>query len=179
MYDSLFIKQVATLEKEITLYCHHRNVTVALLGNGKISQNDKKSRGKIYRQLTRQDNDKEKDKALGKDTDNDENVNFTFFKCFFSLSASVVGASGAGRSNTRGAGGRGGGGGGLGEDDTRAADIDQAIDRYDYLIAFPHPREGGGGGQEREEDGDEVSERVREGGGKERKTVEEGIFALI
>lgn len=52
--------------------------------------------------------------------------------------------------STNGTGGRGrgghsgGGGGGGGERDggnDGVADIDQTIDRYDYLIAFPHPRE--------------------------------------
>lgn len=42
-----------------------------------------------------------------------------------------------------GSGGGGGGGGEGGNGDGGVADIDQTIDRYDYLIAFPHPIEGG------------------------------------
>lgn len=44
--------------------------------------------------------------------------------------------AGVGRAN-RGGGGGGGGEGGGG--DGGIADIDQTIDRYDYLVAFPHP----------------------------------------
>lgn len=50
------------------------------------------------------------------------------------------GNSGGGSSS----GGGGGGGGGRSGDEDGVADIEQSIDRYDYLIAFPNPRERGG-----------------------------------
>lgn len=50
-----------------------------------------------------------------------------------------LGAGDGGGDSGIGVGGGGEGGGG----DGGVADIDQTIDRYDYLIAFPHPLEGG------------------------------------
>lgn len=59
----------------------------------------------------------------------------------------VPGAGGGRGGNTGRGRGEGGDERGIG-DDGEVADIDQSIDRYDYLIAFPHSREGrarGGG----------------------------------
>lgn len=58
-----------------------------------------------------------------------------------------VPGAGGGRGGNTGGRGRGDGGDdrGIG-DDGEVADIDQSIDRYDYLIAFPHSREGRGRG---------------------------------
>ncbi|CAM9287375.1 unnamed protein product [Ectocarpus sp. 12 AP-2014] len=53
----------------------------------------------------------------------------------------IPGGGGGGRGRGGLSGGGGGGGGERDGGNDGVADIDQTIDRYDYLIAFPHPRE--------------------------------------
>ncbi|CAN0068505.1 unnamed protein product, partial [Laminaria digitata] len=62
--------------------------------------------------------------------------------------------------------------GGRSGDDDGVADIDRAIDRYDYLIAFPNPRErsgqGSGGGGDEEDSATSSGKRfgdLADGGG--------------
>ncbi|CAN0033524.1 unnamed protein product [Ectocarpus fasciculatus] len=88
----------------------------------------------------------------------------------------------------RGRGGHSGGGcGGGGErdgGDDGVADIDQSIDRYDYLIAFPHPREqaarAGGRGRRSEDtstgDGYGKLSAVGEGEGSDDSDSDTGGF---
>lgn len=49
-----------------------------------------------------------------------------------------------GNGGTSGGSGGGGGEGVRSGDDDGVADIEQSIDRYDYLISFPNPSERGG-----------------------------------